>query len=61
VRKKHAKKEVEEALQYAEEHGWRVDVGGSHAWGKFIAHKMIKAVVVESSAYQVYGVHRKMQ
>lgn len=28
---------------------------------KFIAHKMIKAVVVESSAYQVYGVHRKMQ
>jgi len=33
-RKKHSKKEVEEALRYAEEHGWRIDVGGSHAWGK---------------------------
>ncbi len=34
MRKKHSKKEVEEALQYAEEHGWRVEIGGSHAWGK---------------------------
>ena len=33
-RKKHSKKEVEEALIYAEKHGWKVDVGGSHAWGK---------------------------
>jgi hypothetical protein len=33
-RKKHAKKDIEQALIYAEEHGWTVDVGGSHAWGK---------------------------
>jgi len=33
-RAKHPKKEVEEALRYAEEAGSRVSVGGSHAWGK---------------------------
>jgi hypothetical protein len=32
-RKRHSKKEVELALQYAENHGWRVESGGSHAWG----------------------------
>jgi hypothetical protein len=34
VRPTHPKKEVEAALKYAEAHGWRVQVGGSHAWGK---------------------------
>lgn len=34
ARATHSKKEVEEALAHAEEHGWRVEVGGSHAWGK---------------------------
>ena len=34
ARKSHPKKEVEEALRHAEAHGWRVSVGGSHAWGK---------------------------
>ncbi|MCW9023321.1 MAG: hypothetical protein OQK73_01445 [Gammaproteobacteria bacterium] len=33
-RKKHSKQDVENALQYAEENGWRIEVGGSHAWGK---------------------------
>lgn len=33
-RKRHSKKEVEEALIYAETNGWRVETGGSHAWGK---------------------------
>ncbi len=33
-RTKHPKKEVEDALEHAEANGWRVDVGGSHAWGK---------------------------
>jgi hypothetical protein len=33
-RASHPKKEVEAALQYAEEAGWRVEVGGSHAWGR---------------------------
>ncbi len=33
-RARHPKKEVEEALRYAEASGWRVEVGGSHAWGR---------------------------
>jgi len=34
TRKSHPKKEVEDALRYAESKGWRVEVGGGHAWGK---------------------------
>ena len=34
TRQKHPKKEVEDALRYAEAHGWRIEFGGSHAWGK---------------------------
>ncbi|MCK5523694.1 MAG: hypothetical protein KAI83_11235 [Thiomargarita sp.] len=34
ARKKHVNKEIENALAYAEGQGWRVEVGGSHAWGK---------------------------
>jgi hypothetical protein len=30
----HSKKEVEEALQYAESKSWVVEHGGSHCWGK---------------------------
>lgn len=33
-RSKHPKKEIEEALRYAEERRWRIEVGGSHAWGR---------------------------
>lgn len=33
-RKKHLKKEIEQALVYAEKKDWRVETGGSHAWGK---------------------------
>lgn len=33
-RAKHPKKEVEEALRHAEGHGWRIEIGGSHAWGR---------------------------
>lgn len=33
-RPRHPRKEVEEALRYAESKGWLIDVGGSHAWGK---------------------------
>lgn len=33
-RRPHSKQEVEEALRYAEANGWRIEVGGSHAWGK---------------------------
>lgn len=34
ARAPHPKKEVEEALKYAESRGWRVETGGSHAWGR---------------------------
>lgn len=34
ARPSHPKKEVEAALRHAEENGWRVEVGGSHAWGR---------------------------
>ena len=34
ARARHPKKEVEEALRHAESNGWRVEVGGSHAWGR---------------------------
>lgn len=33
-RAKHPDKEIEEALRHAEEHGWLIEVGGSHAWGR---------------------------
>ena len=32
--KRHPKKEVNEAILYAESQGWRVEVGGSHGYGK---------------------------
>ena len=34
ARKTHSKKEIEEAIQYAEAKGWHIKEGGSHAWGK---------------------------
>lgn len=33
IRPTHPKKEIEEALRHAEGQGWRIEVGGSHAWG----------------------------
>ena len=33
-RSRHPKKEIEEAIRHAEDHGWRIEVGGSHAWGR---------------------------
>jgi hypothetical protein len=33
ARPRHPNKEIEAAIQYAEGRGWRVRVGGSHAWG----------------------------
>lgn len=34
ARTSHPNKEVEKALRVAEGNGWRVERGGSHAWGK---------------------------
>jgi hypothetical protein len=33
-RSRHPKKEIEEVIRHAEDHGWRIEVGGSHAWGR---------------------------
>jgi hypothetical protein len=33
-RRSHPHSDIEDALKYAEENGWRVDVGGGHCWGK---------------------------
>ena len=33
-RRSHPKSEVEAALVYVEQNGWRVEPGGSHAWGQ---------------------------
>jgi len=30
----HPKKEVEKAIRHAQEQGWRIEVGGNHAWGR---------------------------
>ncbi len=34
TRPPHPNKEIEDALGYAEANGWRIKVGGSHAWGR---------------------------
>lgn len=33
-RKRHSKKDIEEALVYAESHGWRIEPATGHAWGR---------------------------
>ncbi|AGL86670.1 hypothetical protein [Pseudomonas protegens] len=33
ARATHPKKDIEMALRYAEWQGWRIEVGGGHAWG----------------------------
>ncbi|MCP4261225.1 MAG: hypothetical protein GY938_18945 [Ketobacter sp.] len=33
-RSRHPSKDIEAALQEAEDQGWIVEVGGSHCWGK---------------------------
>src|ERR1035437_4926341 len=34
TRQTHSKKEVEDAVKFAETEGWTVLLGGGHAWGK---------------------------
>ena len=31
-RNKHPKKEIEQALAYAESRAWHLEIGGAHAW-----------------------------
>ena len=34
TRSKHSKKEIEDALRYAEDNNWRVEQSNGHAWGR---------------------------
>lgn len=34
IRKRHKDKEIEAALAYAEENGWRIEIRSGHAWGR---------------------------
>lgn len=34
TRTKHTLKDIESALVHAETQGWRIEIGGAHAWGK---------------------------
>jgi hypothetical protein len=38
-RSNHPSKEIEAAIAHAEKHGWRVEKGGAHAWGKMYCPK----------------------
>ncbi|PTN55725.1 hypothetical protein C9J98_03870 [Stenotrophomonas panacihumi] len=33
-RRKHPHPDIEDALRHAEAQGWRIKVGGGHAWGR---------------------------
>jgi hypothetical protein len=33
-RPRHPNAKIEAALRHAEKHGWRIEVGGSHCWGR---------------------------
>jgi len=39
ARSRHPKKEVEDAVQYAEEAGWSWQPSGGHAWGRLLCSK----------------------
>lgn len=34
ARPRHPNKHIEQAVQYAESLGWRVEISGGHAWGR---------------------------
>lgn len=36
ARNAHPNKDIVSALKHAESRGWRVEVGGGHAWGKLL-------------------------
>jgi hypothetical protein len=41
-RSRHPRKEIEAALRYAEAHGWRIEEGGAHAWGRMFCPRNSK-------------------
>jgi hypothetical protein len=42
ARPRHPNKEIEAAVQHAEALGWRVLIGGSHAWGFLYCHEQAR-------------------
>lgn len=48
TRRSHPKQDIESALKYAEQHGWRISVGGGHAWGKMYCPKNDQIVAAVS-------------
>lgn len=38
-RPRHPKPPIEEAVQYAEQRGWRVEMSSGHAWGRLYCPK----------------------
>lgn len=48
ARARHPHKEIEAAVQHAEDLGWRVFVGGAHAWGfLYCPHEARDGCIVE--------------
>jgi hypothetical protein len=57
----HSKKEVEDALAFAESFGWRVKGGGKgHAWGKITVRTTMPSAGAESSVSPVCGVRLRI-
>jgi len=56
TRKKHPDKDIEAAIQYAENMGWRFKESGasSHAWGKLLCPKHTR----EGHQLSIYGTPR---
>lgn len=61
ARPKHPLKEIEQSLSYAESQGWRIEIGGGHAWAKFTAPTMTMSAAVASSVSQVFGALQEAQ
>ena len=62
-RKKHAKKEIEAALVYAESKGWKIEEAGksAHVGDVYTVPIMTTSVVAESFVSRVSGALREMK
>jgi hypothetical protein len=60
ARTRHPKKEVEEAIQHAEANGWRIQIGGSHAWGKMYCPTTMRSAAAVNSVSRAFGVRRRI-
>jgi hypothetical protein len=60
-RKPHPNKEIEEALRYAEQHGWKVDVGGIMHGERSIVLITMYCAGAGNFASRAYGLRRVMR